>query len=155
MHKRVIRPLICCSQFTWQSTRQHAFSMLKEKQNRKSIPCPLRASTTIYFCNFKRKIDRDEAPDSPVRLSSYFDLDIECADVITSSCLCRFVSADIKDKARNFAYFLVIKFNMHGVICDFLREIKRRGGGRIFGGVYISSASFCIQRRNCIGEIVI
>jgi len=39
---------------------QHAFLMLKEKQNRKPIPYPLRAGTTVYFCDFKREIDRDE-----------------------------------------------------------------------------------------------
>lgn len=83
-------------------------------------------------------------------LSPYFDLDIECADVITSSCLCRFISTNIKDKASKLhTNFLVIKFNMQNVICNFLRKIRARAS-RISKPLYIQHGRMARDSLNSV-----
>lgn len=82
--------------------------------------------TPVYFCDFKRKIDRDEASDSPHRWVRTSIL-ISNVPTLLLPPVCAALSQPIlKIKRINSTNFLVIKLNMQSVICNFLRKIRAR-----------------------------
>lgn len=136
--KCVIRPLICRSQFTREALGStHVEGKTKSKTN---TLLATGEHDFFFFAILNGGSIATKGPDSPVHGVGTSIL-ISSVPALLLPPVCAAPSWPILKTKRGTSNFLVIKFNMRAVICDFLRKIKARC-------VHISRASFCIQRRN-------